>query len=303
MTDGTGQYRLFSGLIGSGLFRVKTFLWGLSYGIIVEMISLLDRLTPYPIKVFEQAQYPFLWTDVLLQAINDNPHQAILHIWPLEQTVILGLTDKRLPQLTSGLAVLGQAGYVPVIRQMGGLAVVADEGVLNLSLFLPNPPDDQLDIKEAYRLMVLVIEQSLADAGQAIEAYEIEGSYCPGNFDLSIGGKKFAGLAQRRIKQGLVVSIYLSVSGDQTRRGQLIRDFYHQAGGPDLPASYPRVRPETMANLTDLCGLDLSVGQMARRIQEVLARYATSISPYVPSAQDLERLEQALNKEKAHAQD
>lgn len=38
-----------------------------------------------------------------------------------------------------------------------------------------------------------------------IKAYEIEHSYCPGSYDLSIGGQKFAGISQRRVKGGVAV--------------------------------------------------------------------------------------------------
>ncbi len=60
-------------------------------------------------------------------------------------------------------------------------------------------------------------------------AYEIADSYCPGTYDLSIDGKKIAGTAQRRIKDGVAVMMYLSINGDQPARGSLVRRFY-QAG-------------------------------------------------------------------------
>jgi lipoate-protein ligase A len=42
----------------------------------------------------------------------------------------------------------------------------------------------------------------------------IEHSYCPGKFDLSIDGKKFAGISQRRVRGGIAVQIYLCVEGN-----------------------------------------------------------------------------------------
>lgn len=52
--------------------------------------------------------------------------------------------------------------------------------------------------------MVELMKRMLKSYEAKIEAYEIEGSYCPGSYDLSIGGKKFAGISQRRLRAGLL---------------------------------------------------------------------------------------------------
>lgn len=245
------------------------------------MTSQLNRLSAYPIYLFDEPRSPFLWTEVLLREVNANPNQVLVHLWPLEQTVILGMLDKQVPYLEEGLAVIRKAGYEPVVRNLGGLAVVADEGVLNFSLFLPNPTDQKLEIKGAYQLMKELVEAILADQGVTVEAYEVVDSYCPGNFDLSIGGRKFAGLAQRRIKDGIVVSIYLSVCGDQARRGQLVADFY-QAGiqGEETTFAYPAVNPAAMANLSDLCPADFTVADIRERLLVSLAKLGQSLKTY-----------------------
>ena len=63
-----------------------------------------------------------------------------------------------------------------------------------------------------------------AEALGGIEAFEVADSYCPGDYDLSIQNRKIAGIAQRRLKDVVCVSIYLSVYGDQNRRGLVVRD-------------------------------------------------------------------------------
>lgn len=244
-------------------------------------MSELSRLATYPIYVFDEPRSPFIWTEVLLQEINRQPNQVILHLWPLEKTVILGMLDKQVPDLEAGLASIRSAGYQPLVRNLGGLAVVADEGVLNFSLFLPNSAQDKLDIKGAYRLMQTLVQEILADQGVTVEAYEIAGSYCPGNFDLSIRGKKFAGLAQRRIKDGIVVSIYISVSGDQAKRAQLVADFYAAGiGGKPTTVTYPEVNPEAMANLSDLCSEGFTVTAIRERLLVSLAKFGQSLRTY-----------------------
>lgn len=252
-------------------------------GFEVTMTS-LDRLGRYPIYYMEEPASPFVWTEVFLREVNRHPDQMIVHLWPLDKTVILGMLDKQVPQLQAGLNMILARGYQPVVRNLGGLAVVADEGVLNFSLFLPNPVDDKLEIRPAYQLMKELVEAMLADQSVTIEAAEVVDSYCPGQYDLSISGKKFAGLAQRRIKDGIVVSIYLSITGNQTKRGQLVADFY-EAGiaGQETVFTYPQVNPDSMANLSDLCGTDLTMSDMRERLLMVLRESGQSLSAYQPT--------------------
>ncbi|MGT2957722.1 hypothetical protein [Streptococcus bovimastitidis] len=60
-------------------------------------------------------------------------------------------------------------------------------------------------------------------------------------------------------KDALLVSVYLSVNGNQNQRGQLIYDLYTEAGAQSSSISYPSVKPEVMANLSQLLESDLSI--------------------------------------------
>ena len=62
-----------------------------------------------------------------------------------------------------------------------------------------------------------------------IDTKEIEHSYCPGRFDLSIDGKKFAGISQRRVRGGIAVQIYLCVEGSGEERAEMMHEFYQRA--------------------------------------------------------------------------
>ena len=77
-----------------------------------------------------------------------------------------------------------------------------------------------------------------------IEAREIVGSYCPGSYDLSIDGKKFAGISQRRLKKGVAVQIYLCVNGSGSERAEMIRRFYELSKkGEETKFAYPQIVP------------------------------------------------------------
>lgn len=208
-----------------------------------------------PIHILNQPLYqtqefftPFALTDVLIED-SGQQEQPYLHFWQLPQGMILGMKDTRLPQLQAALATLPATGYTPVVRNSGGLGVVADAGILNVSLILPLT-NQKLSTDEAYEKMYHLIQQAFPEV--TITTGEVATSYCPGEFDLSIEGQKIAGIAQRRIKNGVAIMLYLSVNGDQQGRGVLVRNFY-QAGLKEAfgTQGYPPVDPTSMANLAD----------------------------------------------------
>ncbi len=150
----------------------------------------------------DESLVPFALTDTLV-AYSEQVQQPILHFWQLDQTMILGMKDTRVPHLADALASLEKHHYNTVVRNSGGLGVIADPGTLNVSLILPQPSNHKFTIDEGYIFMWNWIRQAFEQKGKKIEAYEISSSYCPGTFDLSINGKKFAGIAQRRVRNGL----------------------------------------------------------------------------------------------------
>lgn len=111
------------------------------------------------------------------------------------------MKDTRTPFLSEGIKVIQDAGFTPVIRNAGGLGIVSDQGILNISLIFPQEDENKISIDEGYEQMLALTRQAFPVYADKIEAYEIKDSYCPGTYDLSINGKKFAGIAQRRIKK------------------------------------------------------------------------------------------------------
>lgn len=231
-----------------------------------------DKVFLYDQHCLTEKDYflPFALTDTLTTFSGIN-QQTIIHFWQLNQAMILGMKDTRVTDLKSGLASLKQDGYQIVIRNAGGLGVIADAGILNVSLIIPNLGNKKIGIDEAYTYMWTWIRLAFEDSEHPIAAFEIAESYCPGTFDLSIKGKKFAGIAQRRVKDGTAVMIYLSVNGDQQKRGDSVRRFYEaslqEAFGQN---GYPPVDPAVMANLEELLNKKLTIDEVKKRLISVL---------------------------------
>jgi octanoyl-[GcvH]:protein N-octanoyltransferase len=212
----------------------------------------------------------FAMDDTLCTAVGAAQSDPAARSWVHHQTVVLGIQDTKLPFLSEALNTLEETGYQYIVRNSGGLAVVLDEGVLNLSLVFPDS-EKGIDINRGYDAMWLLVQEMFKDFDVEMEAKEITQSYCPGSYDLSIGDRKFAGISQRRIRNGVAVQIYLCVNGSGSKRAELIRRFYETGlKGEQTKFTFPSIQPEVMASLSELLGVELSV-------QDVMLRFLQSL--------------------------
>ena len=212
----------------------------------------------------------FAADDTLCHLVGQQMSSPAVRTWVHDHTVVLGIQDHRLPHIEEAVPLIHEAGYQTIVRDSGGLAVVLDSGVLNISLVL-SEQQGSIDIPEGYEMMVAFVKQLFPEAADRIEAYEIVGSYCPGTYDLSMEGRKFAGISQRRLRQGVAVQVYLCVEGSGSERAKLIRTLY-EAGlqGEETKFAYPVIQPDVMASLSELLEMELTVSDIIIRTQLLL---------------------------------
>jgi octanoyl-[GcvH]:protein N-octanoyltransferase len=222
---------------------------------------------------------PFAFEETLCRDVGAGVVPPSLHLWSHTGGVALGLRDSKLPFASQAMDKLEQKGYRTAVRHSGGAAVPLDAGIVNVSLLLPKGRG-KLDFHDDFRLLASLITEAVAIshplAAEQIKAGEIVGSYCPGDFDLAIGGRKFCGIAQRRQNNAYFVHAFVVVSGSGQERGELIRDFYEDAVGGDTALDYPHVLPETIAGLGELGGpKDTLI--FAEGIRQALARRGVTL--------------------------
>ncbi|GEK35044.1 lipoate--protein ligase family protein [Kurthia sibirica] len=238
----------------------------------------------------------FAADDTLCHLVGQKLTYPTIRTWVHDASVVLGIQDHRLPFIHAGMDYLQSKGYTPIVRNSGGLAVVLDAGILNISMIV-SEQDGRIDINSGYDLMVELIRQLFPQAAERIEAYEIIGSYCPGSYDLSIDGKKFAGISQRRLRQGVAVQIYLSIEGSGAERAKLIREFYDIAlQNEQTKYVYPTVRPEVMASLSELLGEELTVSQTVQNLQQLLFHRSNQLVMGGLQPEELEQYNFYLNR-------
>jgi octanoyl-[GcvH]:protein N-octanoyltransferase len=212
----------------------------------------------------------FAADDMLCELVGKGLSLPTIRTWVHENTVVLGIQDHRLPYIAAGQDVIKENGFQSIVRNSGGLAVVLDSGVLNISIIV-SEQNSAIDINAGYDIMVEFVRYLFPQIADRIEAYEIVGSYCPGSYDLSVDGKKFAGISQRRLRHGIAVQIYLCIEGSGTARAAIIRDFY-EAGlqGAQTKFIYPVIVPEVMSSISEILGESVTVQDTVIHAQRLM---------------------------------
>ena len=115
-----------------------------------------------------------------------------------------------------------EKGYNAIVRNSGGLGVVLDQGVLNISLMFKGQTETTID--EAFTVMYLLIAKMFEDEDVDIDTHEIERSYCPGKFDLSIDGRNLPVFLNDACVAELLYR-YICVEGSGSERALMMKDF------------------------------------------------------------------------------
>lgn len=238
-----------------------------------QPILLLDRTHDLS---HQDVLYHFALDELLCRQTGEGG-PAICHLWRHPRAFVMGVRDSRLPHAPQGEAKLHALGYDTAVRHSGGAAVPLDAGVVNLSLILPFTNGGPApDFHQDFEIMVELIREALYSTGQTIETGEIAGAFCPGTFDLSIGGLKFCGIAQRRQRKAFMIQAFIIAEGSGSERARLVRSFYDIAATGADPAQYPLVEESSTASLEELTNLGRgaeAVHQFTTAVKEVIREW------------------------------
>ncbi|MDR6994206.1 lipoate-protein ligase A [Aeromonas salmonicida] len=160
--------------------------------------------------------------------------QARAHLWQAPQCLIVTRKDTRLPRYQAACEQLAGEGWPVHVRDSGGTAVPHGAGILNLSLLLPRTTTD---LGHYYRLLGAPLLTLLADHSLSGGYDFVSGSFCDGQYNLVIGGRKITGTAQRWLAPGqdhggaVLAQAMLLVAGDVDEGTRMASRFYELAGG------------------------------------------------------------------------
>ncbi|MVO99604.1 lipoate--protein ligase family protein [Paenibacillus lutrae] len=212
--------------------------------------------------------FPFALEELLIRKVGEEG-VPMVHIWRHPMGLVLGLRDSRLPGAKSAAGRIASEGRQVIVRNSGGAAVPLDPGVVNVTLITPKPTG-KIDFHDDFERMYLFLRGVLNSWNAGVDKGEIAGSYCPGDFDLSVGGRKFCGIAQRRQARALSVQAFVVVEGTGAEKAAVARSFYDEAGQGALPGSYPVVESGRMTSLAEYAGAELTAPAFCRLTAEWL---------------------------------
>lgn len=88
-----------------------------------------------------------------------------------------------------------ERGWPVILRQTGGGTVPQDSGILNLAMAMT--VDKGFTIEEGYQVITRVFQSCLAPLGIQSSPGATPGSFCDGDWNLSVSNRKIVGTAQR----------------------------------------------------------------------------------------------------------
>jgi octanoyl-[GcvH]:protein N-octanoyltransferase len=229
-----------------------------------------------------EAWLPFALEEKWCRALTLDS-TPILHIWRHPRAFVMGLRDSRMPHALEAKSGLIEQGYATAVRNSGGLAVPLDTGVLNISLLKPKATHE-LSYEQDFEWMVDLLSQVMKQFGVNVKPGEIQGSFCPGKYDMSIAGKKFCGIAQRRLSQSISVQAFLMVEGIGQERAQIAEQFYRIASGTNwqedpsfTQMGFPKIDKHVMASVSELIGTSISISQFLAQMWTVFEQNGVDI--------------------------
>ncbi|MFM1650908.1 lipoate--protein ligase family protein [Brevibacillus sp. B_LB10_24] len=202
---------------------------------------------------------PLAFDEALANSLGKPGALPIIHLWIYDRALYLGRRDARLPYLSQGLKFAAERGFGCVLRSSGGACVPLDAGVLNVAILLP---DTRISIDDFFRLSAAIISTGLESYGP-VEIGEVAGSYCAGDYDFAISGKKLGGMAQRRTRHGSILQLCINVEGSGLERGELMDNFYREAGLAEMLQNkpIPWIDPATIGSLSELTGRSVTLSE------------------------------------------
>jgi lipoate-protein ligase A len=135
-------------------------------------------------------------TDVLAQLQQGKLNEALILWQPIELTLVLPSGNKWRDSDELNTQLL-QQGWQLFSRKTGGAPVPQVPGVINVSHMYVWDESEAYSIPKAYQTFCKKLSRFFALYDVDVDVHATEFSYCDGDYNLNIAGKKVVGTAQR----------------------------------------------------------------------------------------------------------
>lgn len=208
-------------------------------GATVPMLSrtaVIDYAAVQPahlVETFAAADVGLSRQERLAEEVDGATRLPLLLTWRAPRALIVGRSDARLPHFVEAAERLLVEGWPVLLRRSGGGACPVSRGTLQIAIARPVTAATKIDA--GYRELGGLVGAVLAGYGLTPQAGEIGAAFCPGRYDISLDGRKIAGLSQhwRRCngRPTVTTSATLVVEEDLAEFARIVNLFYTIAGG------------------------------------------------------------------------
>jgi octanoyl-[GcvH]:protein N-octanoyltransferase len=204
---------------------------------------------------------------LLLEDVLARPERGVLRLWRTRPCLVVTSLMAHRPAFAAAVAASIGRGWPVVVRRTGGGPVPQTAGTLNVSLAYATPREKAPSIDAAFLHFADAVLAALKTCGIPGKVGEIAGSCCPGRYDIAIGGRKIAGIAQRRrqgAKDGVLLSAVLVhalvwLEGSLNPEIDHLERFLAEAGAP---AAFRR---DVMGTVQEISGISAAAFAAALR--------------------------------------
>ncbi len=177
------------------------------------------------------------------QAVAKGQRPPLIRLWRAGFRAGIGVSRKDVASSAGeqAMAQLKAAGCEVVVRETGGTAVPQGEGVFHVSYLFPRPAE-AVTTDDFYRLLCYPLIDWLGTLGCEGTIGSLPGSYCDGNYNILVSGRKLIGTAQawrgglagmKSSRPGYILAhACVVVDFDMQWAEELINHFYSLSGNP-----------------------------------------------------------------------
>ena len=189
---------------------------------------------------------------LLHQMIDRGERVPGLRLWRRPQSLVTSPRLARMEGFADAAHWSAVQGWPVVVRASAGLTVAHRPGILNISQ-LETLPEGAL-MGAPYDGLLRRLKAVCARFGVQAGHGAVPGSYCDGTQNLTVAGRKLAGLSARLVsrggRRGLMVHACLTIEGDVAGDVAAVSAFERRLG---LPAAYSAKAHCSLADCVSNC--------------------------------------------------
>jgi len=158
-----------------------------------------------------------------------------LLIWRCAPALLVTRSETRLPRFGGAVAEMQAAGWPVLLRKSGGGACPVGPGTVQVSMIEAASSDATMNAK--YAALARLLQCTFSMFQIVCQTGSVAGAFCPGKYDLSVQGKKIAGMSQHwfRNRGGVrcvITAASINVEEAPDALADVVNRFYSNAGSP-----------------------------------------------------------------------